>query len=51
MRRSATGLADQPEVGEQFEQGRIDRSALANEHEYLGVADLCRPLYHVGRPL
>jgi len=51
MRRSATGLADQPKVGKQLEQRRVDRSALANEDEYLGVADLRRSLCHIGRPV
>ena len=51
VRRPAARLADQPEVGEQVEQRRVDRRALADQHESLGVADLGGPLGEVRRPL
>ena len=39
----ASGLADQPKVGEQLQQRFVDRRPLADEDERLRVADLCRP--------
>ena len=37
---SAAGLADQPQAGEERQQRRVDRRALADQDERLGVADL-----------
>ncbi len=40
MRHAATRLADEAQLRQKLEEGRIDRRPLANEHERLGIADL-----------